>query len=79
MLVTSSNINLSVADGGGMSASGFSFQLSAPVGRTYIIQASTDLENWTPINTNVSAAEKMFFTDSFATNYSRRYYRVVVP
>ncbi len=46
-------------------------------GETYILQASTDLMNWTPISTNVAPANLFNFTDPNAANFSARFYRVV--
>jgi hypothetical protein len=54
-------------------------QLSGMAGSNYIIHASTNLADWTPIATNlIPAAGIVTVTDSAATNYSRRFYRAVV-
>jgi hypothetical protein len=79
LTVTNPIINLSPFPGGGMSASGFTFQISVPVGITYVIQASTNLRDWTSIATNVAITGSELFTDPAAANSSRRLYRVVVP
>jgi hypothetical protein len=41
--------------------------------------ASTDLQAWTPIATNVTTTGSVVFTDIVATNYSSRFYRAMVP
>jgi hypothetical protein len=61
----------------GLSAKGFGFQFSVPVGSTYVILASTDLHNWTPISTNIALSASVAFTDSGASNYPGRFYRVM--
>jgi hypothetical protein len=69
---------LSVNSGLGIGSSGFTLQLTVPAGQTYVIMASTNLQNWTPIETNISASGSAVFTDSEATNYPVRIYRAVV-
>jgi len=65
--------------GTGMAPQGFGFQLSIPTNCPYVIQASSDLLDWTPIATNIATSAGMIITDCAATNYSRRFYRVMVP
>jgi hypothetical protein len=62
----------------GMTPNGFSFQASVPVGLTYVIFASTDLQAWTPIATNVAATANVTVTDPAATNHRSRFYRALV-
>jgi hypothetical protein len=61
-----------------MTSNGFIFQLSVPVGHTYVILASTNLQDWTPLSTNVALTASAVFTDAAATNCDRRFYRVMV-
>jgi Immunoglobulin domain len=74
--------NFSLAASGGTSlgknSNGFTFQFSVPTGATYIVSASTDLQNWAPIYTNVAASSTVAVTDASAINLSQRYYRVRV-
>lgn len=65
-------------DSAGMTSSGFTMQLSVPMGSTYVILASTNLQDWTPISTNVALTSSAVLTDATATNSSRRYYRVIL-
>jgi hypothetical protein len=44
-------------------------------GRTNVIEASTNLVNWTAISTNVVSTNRVTVTDSGATNHDRRHYR----
>lgn len=63
----------------GMSASGFGFQVSVPVGLKYVVLASSDLHNWTALATNISSSATSVFTDTTASNYSCRFYRAMLP
>ncbi|MDB6065277.1 MAG: hypothetical protein JWR26_1485 [Pedosphaera sp.] len=62
----------------GVSPSGFSLQLPVPVGRTFVIQASMNLIDWTPIYTNVSLSGSVSFTDVDSASHGQRYYRAAV-
>jgi hypothetical protein len=76
--VTNPDIVLSVPSGAGMDTNGFTFQLSVPGGGTYVILASADLQNWTPITTNVATNTTVVFTDAEAANYTSRFYQAAV-
>jgi hypothetical protein len=75
LTVTNPIIILSMPPGEGMTASGFTFQFDLPVGATYLILASTDLQAWTPIYTNVATTATVVFTDSAVASYPWRFYR----
>ena len=79
LIVTNPSIALSVSSGAGMTPSGFTFQFSAPAGITYIILASTNCQDWAPIATNVALAGSTAFTDTSASNFPSRFYRLMVP
>lgn len=51
------------------------FDFTGASGRSYVIQASTNLTDWQNIRTNVGLNGPITFTDSFA-NFTRRFYRV---
>jgi subtilisin-like proprotein convertase family protein len=51
--------------------------LQGQPGKSYVIQASTDLLTWTPILTNTLSSNLWNFVDAKSTNYSRRFYRAV--
>jgi hypothetical protein len=62
---------------GGMQLAG-----TGGVGQAYVLLASTNLApaNWTPIATNTANTNGIIqFTDSQATNYLERFYRLQVP
>jgi len=47
-------------------------------GQTYVIEASGDLVNWSPILTNTLNGSSWDFVDTDSTNYTQRFYRAVV-
>ena len=61
----------------GMAANGFSFQVNAAIGYTYIVLGSTDLQNWVPVSTNVAASTSLLIADTSVSNYPVRFYRVM--
>ena len=56
----------------------FRFGLTGPVGSNAVIQAGTNLQTWIPLQTNPLIGGTLIFTDTRATNYSRRFYRAVL-
>ncbi len=79
LAVTNPPSVLSIIGTGGATSNGFAFRLSAAIGSTYIIQASTNLQDWSPISTNIATNSSFILTDLASTNYSKRFYRAVVP
>ncbi|HEY3861831.1 MAG TPA: chitobiase/beta-hexosaminidase C-terminal domain-containing protein [Verrucomicrobiae bacterium] len=63
----------------GFAGGGFQMQFWAPAGQTYILQGSSDLMNWTSLSTNAPSAVPFSFSDSGASNFPSRFYRVIVP
>jgi len=58
----------------------FSLRFYGEAGTNCVVLASTNLMNWLPLITNqVGGLGYLEFTDFSATNYSRRFYRAVVP
>jgi hypothetical protein len=58
----------SVAQAGGQ----FSFRVTGISGSNYVVQASSDLKNWTAVQTNTSP---FTFTDVNASSFQQRFYR----
>jgi len=50
----------------------FSFQVPAEAGLKYVVEATTDFQNWTPVLTNTAP---FTFTETNAASYTQRYYR----
>ena len=57
------------------SPTSFQFSYSANVGLRYVVQRSSDLTSFTPINTNTAASNPVTFTDNGVTG-AVSYYRV---
>jgi cellulose 1,4-beta-cellobiosidase len=53
----------------------FTLQFQGVDGRTYIVQTSTNLVDWTPIYTNQQSGGLFIYTDTNATD-AARFYRV---
>lgn len=71
--------SLSFGSGSGMTTGGFVFNLSVTLGSTYVVSASTNLQTWTPLMTNVAVSTNVVITDATATNYNWRFYQVTIP
>jgi hypothetical protein len=61
----------------GMAANGFQLQLTGPAPANYIILASSNLQNWTPIATNFVVGGLLHFTDTNASILPKRFYQAV--
>lgn len=61
----------------GMTTNGFHLQLSGPSGASYVIMASSNMVDWTPISTNSAPTGTVSFTDTNAVNLGFRYYKAV--
>ena len=87
--VTSSVVNLSVVipppqiivgDAKfGFSTNHFGFNFSGGIGQTVVIEGSINLVNWTPLFTNISGGNPVYFVDPASTNFALRYYRARTP
>jgi hypothetical protein len=60
----------------GVQSNGFQFTVSWATNTAVVVEASTNLQNWTPVITNTLVNGTNAFSDSKWTNYSRRFYRV---
>jgi hypothetical protein len=56
----------------------FEFHLAGTAGRSYRIDASTDLRQWLPISTNTPSSGGWDFLDTESMNLSSRFYRAVL-
>jgi autotransporter-associated beta strand protein len=61
-----------------MNNGAFQLSVSGDAGPDYALWASTNLVNWNPVLTNYSATPPVWFTDPAATNYSQRFYRIIL-
>ena len=66
---------------GALSGQGLALTITGEEGLSYRLQAATDLPstNWTDLLTFTNTAPTTNFVDTDATNFNRRFYRVVPP
>jgi hypothetical protein len=67
---------LSSGGGLGVQNNKFQFTFSWAINTAVVVEASTNLQSWTPVSTNTLVNGTSAFTDSTWTNYPRRFYRV---
>ena len=60
----------------GFTNSTFQMVFTGSPGSNYVLQASTNLFDWTPINTNTAPSSLFNLADPNAMNFPRRFYRV---
>ena len=63
----------------GSSASQFEFQFRGRPGQVVVVEASTDLNQWQPLQTNILSSSASYFCDPGWKDYSRRFYRIRSP
>ncbi len=56
----------------------FQITVSGDAGFDYYLQASTNLTDWQTVFTNLNASPPWLWTDTETTNFSRRFYRVLL-
>jgi Immunoglobulin I-set domain len=59
----------------GMISKGFKLQFSGPTGSNIVIQATSDMKNWSSLSTNVIVNGSVTYTDAMAQTVSCRFYR----
>ena len=64
----------------GYNTAGGQFQLGfeGVSNETYVLQATTNFTDWTPISTNTATTSFFILTDPDATNFQNRFYRVLL-
>jgi uncharacterized repeat protein (TIGR03806 family) len=55
----------------------FAVGFSGTIGKTYVLQGSTDFKNWVPLSTNVPVSSPFTVSDPQAGTYLYRFYRTV--
>jgi hypothetical protein len=63
----------------GFGPNGFSLNLTGTPGQTFVMEGSTNLVNWVPLQTNILTDGSSYFSDPQCTNYPGRYYRLRSP
>jgi hypothetical protein len=52
----------------------FGFEVSGPSGANVVIQASTDLQTWIPLQTNLLGSGQLYFSDPQSPSNVQRFY-----
>ena len=60
----------------GFTNGAFGFNFIGPSGSNVVIQASTELQTWIPLQTNLLGTGPLYFSDPQSTNNVQRFYRV---
>src|SRR5258708_1848381 len=64
----------------GVVSSQFGFDIAGGSNQVVVVEASTDLVNWTALATNTLGASPLHFSDPGWTNFPKRFYRAeLVP
>ena len=67
---------LGFGNGLGAGSQGFQFTISWATNTSVVVEASTNLQDWTPVSTNTLVNGTSAFVDSTWTNYPKRFYRL---
>ena len=67
-----------LGNGAGLVGVQFRVAVGAVGGQDVVVEASTNLMDWTPILTNTAAMGPLYFHDSDITNVAKRCYRARV-
>jgi len=70
------NSNAPIISPPGISAGSFSFDVAAIAGKTYGVEASTNLVNWSLVLSTNAAVDNFTFRDPSVTQFPRRFFRV---
>ena len=63
----------------GVQANEFGFNINWASGQTVVVEASTDLINWQPVQTNTLTTGTTYFSDPTWTNNPAGFYRLRSP
>ena len=56
----------------------FGFDVAAPSGANVVVQASTDLQSWIPLQINLLGSGPIYFSDARSTTNVQRFYRAKI-
>jgi trimeric autotransporter adhesin len=74
IITTNSNFGFT----NGLTQFGFDVLALGDLGQKLVIDASTNLSNWAPVQTNVLSSSLYHFIDKYPTNFTLRFYRAKV-
>lgn len=77
VVVTVDGVQFDAASSGVTTNGSFQLNLLGHTNKTYVIEVSTNLVNWTPIFTNSTLSGALNFIDTNAPNFTARFYRAV--
>jgi hypothetical protein len=63
----------------GVQTNQFGFNISWASGQTVVVEASTNIISWQPVQTNTLKTGTTYFSDPQWTNYPGRFYRLRSP
>jgi hypothetical protein len=63
----------------GINTNGYGFNINWASGQAVVVEASTNLVNWQPMQTNMLTTGSVYFSDPQWTNYPGRFYRLRSP
>jgi hypothetical protein len=68
-----------VTDDGQLGLSGgfFGFNVTGPVGQSVVMEVSTNLVDWLPLQTNILGGVPWYFSDPDTANFTQRFYRAL--
>jgi len=63
----------------GITDGSFGFNVQGQAGQVMVIEVSTNLLDWLPLQTNTLGSGPFYFSDPDTTNFTQRFYRAVTP
>jgi hypothetical protein len=79
LILVTNWLHLSFSSAHPLTSNGLDLSLDASPGLNCRMEVSTNLVSWTTLTNFVTTNSTMYFRDSSATNFNRRFYRAVVP
>jgi hypothetical protein len=74
-LSSSPTVRILVDNAFGFAGGKFGFNVTGPEGQGVVIESSTDLQHWAPVQTNAFGAGPLFFSDPQSAFSGARFYR----
>ena len=70
---------LSLVSAQSLTGSRFRFTVTGTAPQGFVLQASTNLVNWSPLSTSMLSAGKFDYTNAGLTNVAQKFYRTISP